>query len=285
MMDMNRLGAALARPGLDTRVNSSYAYANAESFYDAAHGVFVDVTLTPSGQVVTARVPSIYAGTGFGLYAKVHKDDELLVVLPNGEQAEGAVIVARLWSAADKPPSEAGVDPNEVMLIVEKDKHLRLKTTGGGKVEIDSEAQVTLQCDKVRLGDRDSTEQVVWGTTFRLNQKQMDQTVAAQLTAEGAAETAEGVALTAAAASIIAAGVALSAAGADPVFVALCPVAAPAVATAGAALSVAGPLILTAGTQAGLAGTAATAAGTAVTAFETTGGTKQDYLSKVSNTK
>lgn len=144
LMDMNRLGAALARPGMDTRVTSSYAYANDESFYDSAHGVFVNVTLAPSGQVLNARVPSIYAGKGFGLYARIHKDDELLLLIPNGDPAEGAVVIDRLWSQADTPPSEIGTDEDEVMLIVEKDKALRLKTTGSGKVEIDSDATVTI---------------------------------------------------------------------------------------------------------------------------------------------
>lgn len=177
---MNRLGAAMARPGMDTRIQSSYAYANAESFYDASHGVFVDVTLSPSGQQITARVPADYAGNGFGLYAKVHKDDELLVVIPNGESAEGAVVVARLWSAAATPPAEAGADADEVMLIVEKDKHLRLKTTGQGKIELDSDTQITLQCDTVRLGDRAATEQVVLGTTYRQQQKALDTSLKTQ---------------------------------------------------------------------------------------------------------
>lgn len=144
LMDMNRLGAALARPGMDTRITSSYAYANDESHYDAAHGVFVDVTLAPSGQVLTARVPADYAGKGFGFYARIHKDDELLVVLPNGDPSDGPVVVARLWSQADTPPAEAGTDEDEVMLVVEKDKNLRLKTTGKGVVEVDSDTTVTI---------------------------------------------------------------------------------------------------------------------------------------------
>lgn len=144
LLDVGRLGAALARPGIDTRISSSRAYANAESYYDEKAGVFVDVTLVPSGQEVTARVPSLYAGVGFGFYARIHADDELLVVLPNGDPAEGAIVVARLWSEADTPPTEAKDDPDEIMLVVEKDKHLRLKTTGEGKVAIQSEKEIKL---------------------------------------------------------------------------------------------------------------------------------------------
>lgn len=142
LLDVGRLGQALARPGIDTRIQTSRAYADDESYYDEKAGVFVEVTMVPSGQSVTARVPASYAGSGFGFYARIHKDDEVLVILPNGDPADGAVVVARLWSEADVPPAEAKDDPDEVMLIVEKDKSLRLKTTGEGKVEIDSDKQV-----------------------------------------------------------------------------------------------------------------------------------------------
>jgi len=142
--DITRFSAGLARPGMDTRIQSSLAIADGESEYDEEEGVFVDVTLMPSGQKLTARVPANYAGKGFGFYARVHKEDDLLVVLPNGDPAEGAIVVARLWGAADTPPTEAKDDPDEVMLVVEKDKHLRLKTTGKGRVVVSSEDRVTL---------------------------------------------------------------------------------------------------------------------------------------------
>lgn len=144
LMDFNRLGAALARPGIDTRIQSSIAYALDESYYDKDHGVFVNVRAAPSGQKLTARVPSFYSGPSFGFYARIHKDDQLAVLIPNGEQAEGAIVIARLWSAADPPPAEVDNDLDEVMLIVEKDKPLRLKTSGNGKVEIDSDETVTV---------------------------------------------------------------------------------------------------------------------------------------------
>jgi len=95
-LDTQRLGQALARPGMDPRVWVTLAYANGESAVDAPEGVFVDVTLSPSGQVVCARVGTGYAGNSFGAYGKIHKDDELVVVIPNGDPAEGAVVVARL---------------------------------------------------------------------------------------------------------------------------------------------------------------------------------------------
>lgn len=179
-IDTQRLGQALARPGMDPRVWLTLAYANDESIVDSTEGVFVDVTLSPSGQVVCARVPATYAGNLFGRYAKIHKDDELLVGIPNGDPAEGVIVVARLWSSADKPPDDATANPDEVMDVVEVDKSYRLRTSGAGKVEIDSENTVTVKCDKVRLGEEAATEQLVLGTTYRQNETSCDSSLETQ---------------------------------------------------------------------------------------------------------
>lgn len=163
---MARFSMALARPGMDTRLQSSLAFAKGESFVDEKSGVFVDVMLAPSGEQVTARVAPDYAGKGFGFYAPVHVDDELLVVLPNGEQAEGAVVVRRLWSQADPPPTDAVADPTEVMLVVEKDRNLRLRVSGTGVVEVNSEAKVIVTSPTILLGSKDSAEPVPLGNVL-----------------------------------------------------------------------------------------------------------------------
>jgi hypothetical protein len=159
-LDISKLGQSLSGPGRDTRTWVSIAFANGESYFDAAHGVFVDVTLAPSGQQMTARVPSNYAGARFGFYAKIHIDDEIVVAIPNGDPAEGAVVVGRLWSAADIPPADGATNVDEVMLVVEKDKSFRLRCSGGGKIEIDAEADVTI----TTTGDAN----VIAGGTIRL---------------------------------------------------------------------------------------------------------------------
>jgi hypothetical protein len=87
---------------------------------------------------MSARVSADYVGQGFGFYAKIKDNDDLVVVVPSGDSAHGPVVVARLWSAADTPPTEATDDPTEVMLVIEKDKSLRLKVTGSGKLFLDA---------------------------------------------------------------------------------------------------------------------------------------------------
>jgi hypothetical protein len=136
-MDVGRLGAAIARPGIDTRVWVSLAAAVGECVVDPQNGgVFVDLMLMPTGERCTARVPSVYAGVGFGLYAKIHLDDEVLVCVPSGDLAEGAVVVSRMWSASDPPPQQAQVTPDDVVLVVEQDKNLDVVPQGSGLINL-----------------------------------------------------------------------------------------------------------------------------------------------------
>lgn len=167
-LDVGRLGAALARPGIDTRVWESLAVARGESVVNPQHGVFVNVTLLPTGEKYTARVPSIYAGAGFGLYSKIHDGDELLVAIPSGNAAEGPVVVSRLWSASDLPPQDAITTPDDVILVVEQDKNLHIKVQGQGQVNIDTDGgnvrvnaasgNVAMVANEVDLGEDAPTD-------------------------------------------------------------------------------------------------------------------------------
>lgn len=127
---------ALARPGLDTRTWESLAYALGESVVDPGHGVFVDVKLVPSGEEYTARVPSAYAGKGFGLYTKIHKDDSLQVSVPSGDPAHGCVVTGRFWNADDTPPQAAVDAPDDVLLVIESARNLSIVVAGGGFINL-----------------------------------------------------------------------------------------------------------------------------------------------------
>lgn len=136
-IDVQRLGQAIARPGLDTRLWVSLAVALDESFMDPNHGPFVDVYLMPSQQEVTARIPAAYAGNGFGTSeGTIHKDDELLVIAPSGDPNEGCVVTCRLWSAADLPPQQAIDNPDDVVTVLEEDKSYYVAVQGSGDIEM-----------------------------------------------------------------------------------------------------------------------------------------------------
>lgn len=138
-MDVQRLASAVQRPGIDTRCWVSLAVATADSVVDSTQGkegVFVDVKLMPSEEKLTARVAPAYAGSGFGIYARVLADDEVVVAVPNGVTAQGPVVINRLWSAADKPPDLAGQNEGDLVIVVESGKNLRIQVAGAGNVEM-----------------------------------------------------------------------------------------------------------------------------------------------------
>ncbi len=187
--DVGRMSMGLQRPGMDTRVWSSLAYASSDSeaFDD---GVFVDVVLLPTGEKLTARVPAEYAGASFGLYAKIYTDDELLIEIPRGDPAEGAVVGRRLWNKRHAPPAEAVAEPEDVLLVVKPEKTLRLITSGAGKIYVKSASMVTLEAPSVRLGDDAATEPLVLGNTYKGIEQQFLTQVGAGCTTLTAAATA-----------------------------------------------------------------------------------------------
>lgn len=141
-IDVGRLIEAVRSPGIDTRVWCSLAVAVEDSHFDADHGVFVDLILLPSEQAITARVGSDYAGNDFGNYrGKILKDDEVCVVIPTGAPAEGAIVVSRLWSAADKPPTLASEHQDDQVTVLPEGKAIRTKVSGdSGVVELSMES-------------------------------------------------------------------------------------------------------------------------------------------------
>jgi hypothetical protein len=178
-MDTGRLGNAVSRPGIDPRMWVSNAIALGDSVVDPQHGVFVDVILHPSEQQLTALVTAIYAGNGWGIYAKVHKDDPIQVSIPSGHQAEGASVIQRGWNAADLPPKEAIDNPDDLVIVVEPGKNFRLAVSGGGQI---------------LLGGELATHPVIMGDDFRNAESQQhsseESTLQTLASAMGALQTA-----------------------------------------------------------------------------------------------
>lgn len=153
-IDVQRLASAVRRPGIDTRCWVSLAVALEDSFVDADHGVFVNVRLMPTEEEYTARVSAVYAGSSFGLYRKISADDELVILIPSGEAAEGAVVISQLHSAADLPPQAAIDNPEEFVLVVQPEKDMRISLSGGGtlRVNVGDDNSVVMTDDLIELG-------------------------------------------------------------------------------------------------------------------------------------
>lgn len=163
-IDTVRLSTAVSRPGIDPRIWVSYAVLTSEPYIESTAGqqdVVVDLQLMPTGEEETARVGAVYAGNGFGFYTPLHINDEVLVCAPSGDPDEGLVVMQRLWSPADPPPQEVYDNPQDVTLVVEPGKNLRLNVKGAGNVVIAAEN------GKVFLGEGTGTEAAAKGVSLK----------------------------------------------------------------------------------------------------------------------
>lgn len=118
--DQKRMGQAFASPGQDTRTWVAYGLvdkdtkdAKAIQFKDdsgttSPYGPLVSVTLQPSGISLPCRVGYHVAGGGEGEWFPFVEGDEVLVVVPEGNERAGAVIVARLNNEIDEWPAVVG---------------------------------------------------------------------------------------------------------------------------------------------------------------------------------
>jgi hypothetical protein len=146
--DVTRIGKATAQPGNDPRTWVSFATVDAVGV--DAEGVFVDVTLQPSGEKVTARLGTMYAGPGFGFHIPIGVDDEVVVGEPSGDPLHGAVVLARLHSASDELPQAARDNADDLVLVVKDGRALRIGVSGGGKAylgAVDADDAVQLKSD------------------------------------------------------------------------------------------------------------------------------------------
>lgn len=74
--------------------------------FDEEYGqVFVHVSLQPSGVEVRSRVASHIAGNGEGSYFPFIEGDEVIVVVPEGNERSGCCVIGRLNNSIDKFPT------------------------------------------------------------------------------------------------------------------------------------------------------------------------------------
>ena len=170
-IDTMRLAQALRTPGIDPRVWCSLAAVTGDPVVDDG-GVFVPVTLMPSGLETQARVAAAYAGPGFGLYAPPAVDDEVMVFVPDGEWDHGCVLGPRLWSASDPPPDDAKAHPTDFVLVTGTGTAIRFRAQGDGDVVLTSDGGNTELSapgvgKAVALGTSSAAQDSIRGTEFK----------------------------------------------------------------------------------------------------------------------
>lgn len=146
----NRIGQAMARPGMDTRVWLTEGVVKSVSL-SSTKGPYAEVLLLATayeddngeivGRIEKVRLTSPFAGDGWGMYSPIEVDDEVLVAFPDGDPDAGGWVVQRAWSGEDKPPSGYA---NDTFLVHVKDGHkLKLKAKDSS-VEFDGNGNVTV---------------------------------------------------------------------------------------------------------------------------------------------
>lgn len=111
--DAATLAEALARPGIDPRQWCSFATVDAQDpdsgdvpvQFPPEYGPLVNCTLHPSGLRVRCRVAMQCGGNGEGEWHPFIEGDEVLVLVPEGDEAAGCTIVGRLSNEIDQWPA------------------------------------------------------------------------------------------------------------------------------------------------------------------------------------
>lgn len=124
--DGSDFGQAVARPGMDTRTFTSIGIVEnaigGTSPVDFSAGYpLVNVRMHPSDNAVRCRVSGSSAGVGEGHWNAVQAGDEVIVVIPSGDEREGGIIVGHLNNGVDTFPSVvAGLDVTQNNINVQR---------------------------------------------------------------------------------------------------------------------------------------------------------------------
>jgi hypothetical protein len=124
--DGSSLGQATARAGMDTRQWTSIGVVEnsigGTSPVDFSTGIpFVNVRLHPSDSSVRCRVAQASAGVGEGSWHAIQAGDEVIVVLPEGDERAGGIITGHLSNGVDTFPSVvAGLDVTQNNINVQR---------------------------------------------------------------------------------------------------------------------------------------------------------------------
>lgn len=118
-INLDDLADGVARPGIDPRQWVSFAVVDTPTagsdeqavVFDASLGPLVNVTLQPSGISTPCRVAGSVAGDMEGEYYPFQAGDEVIVLIPQGDERAGCTIIGRLNNELDLwPGGIAGQD-------------------------------------------------------------------------------------------------------------------------------------------------------------------------------
>ncbi len=145
----------------DTKESKSVTFEDADG-NPSPYGPMINVTLQPSGVAMPCRVAMLVAGEGEGEWYPFAAGDEVLVVIPEGNQRGGACIIGRMNQEIDTWPTvvagqsstgnKFGFRRMRAPFILETSaSYLIRSATTGSQIGIDDKGQVI-----VNDGDQNS---------------------------------------------------------------------------------------------------------------------------------
>jgi phage baseplate assembly protein gpV len=175
-LDVGSLAKAVSRPGIDPRRWIELGQVTERGVDE--NGVFVDVRLLPSMDLVTCYVTSRDATPDGGSLCAPAVGAIVVVAFPGGDENGGGFVLGQVWNGSAAPPAEfRGALPLEptddpvtvvragatLRLVAREGASIRLEVSGPGKVElvstgestveVRSETAVIVDSPDVRLGD------------------------------------------------------------------------------------------------------------------------------------
>jgi hypothetical protein len=204
-MDVARLAAAVARPGVDTRLfvavgtvasvrgDAGPDFTSADAVVVSARGTRVDVVLEPHNFPISCGF-GVQGGSGF-ITTPIHAGDRVMVAIPDGDPMLEPWVFQVLPSNVAQVPIDGGqpLARNDRVAIVARGVPLDLRVQDKARIQIAADGTIDLSVDdgggsirittdgQVQLGGSAASEHLLLGDIFRGAQAGMDTAIATTL--------------------------------------------------------------------------------------------------------
>jgi len=119
------------------------------SFSD--QGVFVDADVQPDGFPVRAKLATLWAGAGIGIYWPVKAGDQVLVAFPDGNPDGNPVALAGLFNETSTVPAEAKAEQETFWIVSAAGKQIKIKAGAGSEAHVLAGKRVLVQAPQVNV--------------------------------------------------------------------------------------------------------------------------------------
>jgi len=108
--------------------------------------VYLDVEMQPQGFELRAKWAPMYAGKNYGIYFPIQINDQVVVVLPDGDPNGDPVAITILHNEEDNLPSEALAAPEDIWIVAAPGRRIEIK---GEEVTANGVSKATIKAVQV----------------------------------------------------------------------------------------------------------------------------------------